>query len=378
MSKCYSGLNYSICGHFVLAALMRQDKNNKDIGYKMNTATVTNAKKSNAKKSSKAKKTVDTSPVVTAPIPVPVNITAKALTNTAMLCKVKISKFIGRLNDKDMTASTAAANNIDNSKKVVSVVKRILRSDELNSVVNTAQKITKYHKQISRPWLDGGIRCFPSMQFPVIKTELDKLTEEFNTGVEKFLGAIQTLRNNDRSVLGSAFDITDYPNVDELRAKYKVHVEYMPIATADDFRVQGLSEETLNELRDNMEKAFADRMKEGDAELLERLLNGDAPAANANRGNGLRNLLYRLTVPNDKGEIGFKQTSLDNIREFADQAVALNIGNNKCISDICAKLKTVFNIEADTLRENETALKDKAQETADSIKEIENAMQGLV
>jgi hypothetical protein len=343
----------------------------------MNTATATvTAKKSNAKKNNKAKK--DIAPTPAPVVKQPINITSKAITQTAMLIKIKKSKFAGRLNDKDLTAASCAAHNINNGEKVISVIKRIMRGPKLNSIFTIDQKIDKYIKSISRPWLDGGVRCFPSVMFPNIKTELDKLLEERNTAVSSFLGDVQDIINHDRSVLKSAFDITDYPNVDELRDKFRIAHEYMPVSTANDFRVEGLSEETLTELRDNMEKAFEERMKEGDADLLQRLLDGDSPAANDKRGNGLRNLLYRLTTPNDKGEVGFKQTSLDNIREFAQQASALNIGNNKDITAICNKLDTIFKVEADTLRENETVLKDKVAETEAAINEIQNAMQGLV
>ncbi len=329
-------------------------------------------------KSVKEKKVAAPTVATPAVVKAPVNITTKAITNIAMLCKLKVSTWVGNIQDKDMTTQSCVQNNIDTTKRLLSLRKRLLKSTELNAVINTAQKIRQYHSSVSRPWLDGGVRCMPSAVFVESKAQFDILISEFNRLTDDFIASIDDLKNADKVQLGTAYDATDYPEASALREKFKASVEYMPIPSANDFRVEGLSDSVLSDLQSEMEKNITERMKQGDAELLQRILDGDQPASNGGNGNGLKQLLYRLTTPNANGDVRFKQNSLDNMIDYAKQVRALNIGGNANIKSVCDKLEKVFAVDADSLRDNETALADKAQETKESIQEIESAMAGLL
>lgn len=341
---------------------------------KKNTVSKPAMKKKNTKKTA----TVETAAPAVVTVTAPVNITGKAITNIALLAKLKVSTWVGNIQDKEMTATACTQNNIDATKRLLSLRKRLMKSDELNAVINMAQKLRQYHSAVTRPWLPGGIGCLPSVSFASVKEQFDTMINDFNRLADDFIASFDTLVSNDRVQLGAAFDITDYPNATELREKFKASVEYMPIPSANDFRVEGLSSAVLTQLQQEMEKNMTERMKQGDAELLQRILEGDQPAANGGNGNGLKQLLYRLTTANANGDVRFKQNSLDNMIEYAKQIRTLNIGDNKDIAKICDTLETVYAVDADTLRENKQLLDDKAQQTKNTIAEIESAMAGLM
>jgi hypothetical protein len=303
------------------------------------------------------------------PLPAPlaqvVVSSAKAINKIAMLFSLTVRCFIGNPQDKTLTAEVTTSHGVGGQKRL-SVRKRIMQGDELNAVISAAQKLRLTHAAVSRPWFDGGTRAIPASAFIQIKQDMNALVSSYMSAVEKFINNYDLILARDKQELNGTFDIADYPSREELEGKFAVSIEFMPIPTAKDFRVDGLSDETLAQLQSDMEKGIAERMKSGDAELLQRLKDEVA------------HLLQRLTVKNKNGQFGFKQNSLDNIKSVAAEVAALNIGENAKISSLCDSLSTAFDLDGDLLRENDDERETKAKEAKAKLAEIEKAMQGLV
>ena len=312
----------------------------------------------------KIAKLPDASPLP-APLARPIVATAKAINKIAMLCKLSVRSFCGKMKDVSLTREVIAQNGIKDATKA-NVQKQTMGGDELNRVINAAAKIRNRHAELTRPWFKGSVGALPSANFISAKQEMDKLIEEFWNGVENFINSRDKIIERDKKDLSTAFDISDYPSKEELRAKFNVFVEYFPIPTNDDFRVEGLSDAVIEQIRADMEKGIMERMREGDTELLQRLKDEIA------------HLTERLTVKNKNGQYGFKQNSLDNIKEVAAQVATLNIGENDKIASLCDKLASDFDFSADLIRENDETRKEKVSIAEQRLKEIEKAMSGLV
>lgn len=296
---------------------------------------------------------------------VPVNIAAKAINKIAMLFSLTVRCFIGNPMDKDLTAEVTTTHGVSGQKRL-SVRKRIMQGEELNAVINAAQKLRITHAAISRPWFDGGVRVIPSVSFMETSQKMGTLRDAFDAAVDKFIANYDLILQRDKQELNGTFDISDYPQRAELKAKFAADFKFLPIPTNSDFRVDGLSDETMNKLRADMEKDIAEKMRAGDCELLQRLKDE------------VSHLLTRLTVKNASGNYGFKKNSLENIKTVALEVAALNIGENDKISSLCNELETAFDMDADLLREDDAKREEKAKEAKAKLAEIEKAMAGLM
>jgi len=119
-------------------------------------------------------------------------------------------------------------------------------------------------------------------------------------------------------------DPSDYPNVDELRAKFGVDVRYMPVPTTGDFRV-GISDEDKASLQQQLDDA--------ETSATTHVLNSMITP--------MKRAIEKLSVPIGNNGSVFRDTLIDNIVDVAERMNKVNLSDDPAIQNKIDDLRSL-------------------------------------
>ena len=136
---------------------------------------------------------------------------------------------------------------------------------------------------------------------------------------------------------------SDYPDVDELRSKFGIHIRYMPVPTTGDFRV-GISDEDKASLQQQLDDAEVNANKHVINSMIEPM----------------QRAIAKLSVPIGSDGSVFRDTLIDNIVNVAERMNKINLSDDVVIQDNINELRNLVSTYAnpmgkDLLRSNQTA-----------------------
>src|SRR5690606_29989873 len=107
---------------------------------------------------------------------------------------------------------------------------------------------------------------------------------------------------------GKLFDRSQFPTVDEVKGKFGIHVNVIPIPSVEDWRIQ-LDAEQVKELKRAALEQFEAINKEGLAELYERI----------------HKVLEHANEKLSDAEATFRNSTIENLKEITKAIAKLNI-----------------------------------------------------
>jgi hypothetical protein len=286
---------------------------------------------------------------------------ASQLRDRAIIARLSVSCFIGNPRDKALTSEVEKDHNTE--AKRISVRKRIMQGAELNGAIAASQTLRKTFERVSLPWLDGGFRLIPSVNFIAAKQEIDAAIAVFLAASADFIGKRKEIIERDKVALNGTFNANDYPSESELRAKFAATLECSPIPTVNaDWRIAGIDAQTAQEIAQSVEAATLARLAEGKKELL------------ANMRQAIAHLAGKL------GEEGkrFKEASINNIIEEALRVSSLNVTEDKTLETLASDVADTFKgIDAEAIRDSDGARKEAEALCKETLESIDAAMSGI-
>jgi hypothetical protein len=268
------------------------------------------------------------------------------LQNAAMIVRLSISTWAAKKLDRKATKDVETSYNAVNAGRFN---KNLIAEDRIKSVTKTAGKIRTLFYDQTLPWNDGGERLLPSKNFMNFQTCFAAVKSEFEKETSDFIKDYPQLRDDARTFLGGLFNPADYPDADEIAAKFGVSVDIRPIEDAGDFRV-AIQQEDAERIRREIENRNTERIREATEHLLSRLRDA------------VRNLHDRLTVP----DAVFKNSLTGNIEELITLAPQLNFAGDAKITQVIANMHALVKYPPETLRSDMAA----RSETARKAREI--------
>lgn len=283
------------------------------------------------------------------------------LDSCALLAEFNVSQWTARKLDKSTTREIISSKNAQD-KGAARVNKNLLAGrNELEKIAKHVGAVRTYFYDNTLPWSDSGIRLLPSAKFLEFNTQMSKYETEFNDLVESFINTYPTLITAQAMALGSMFDRSEYPMPSELRSKFDFRINFMPVPSAGDFRVD-VGNEAQNELQAKLSKLADERIEHAMRDIKTRLKDH------------LDRMSDRLTVDivGDKEKPRtFHNTLVENARELCDLCRELNVTNDPSLEQARVSLaQAIDGVDADDLRKDLTrreAVKEKVESIRDAF-----------
>ena len=158
------------------------------------------------------------------------------LSDRALLVQLNVSQWAARKLDKKATKQVADTNHA--SKDAGNYNKKLLpMSDSLANIHTMTGDIRREFYANTLPWGLENTHMLPTANYLAFMTTYRKRKADWETVVRKFLVDYPSIRVSAQRFLGNLYNHEDYPDVRDLRVKFKMDLVVMPVPT-NDFRVQ--------------------------------------------------------------------------------------------------------------------------------------------
>ena len=180
-------------------------------------------------------------------LPPPAPTQAPTLASSAMLVELNISNWAGRKKDSRASAEVTSQNYA--ATGVANVNKKLLANNaDLKAIQTHVTAMRNMHAAMTMPWSNSGLRLLPTAQYFKYTGAMSDMENKFWGLVNAFLINYHDAVIDVQMLLGDLFSRDDYPTAEELQRKYRVHINYMPLPDAGDFRTD-ISNEALREVK---------------------------------------------------------------------------------------------------------------------------------
>jgi hypothetical protein len=284
-------------------------------------------------------------------------IEAPSLASSAMLTELNISVWTGRKKDRRESRECAKFN--DAELGVVSVNKMLLGDcDKLKAINELRGKIRNHiHYPMTMPWSDSGLRLLPTASYFDYTQLMGEAITEFYKLVDEFIDDYDFAVTRARVKLGDLFSYRDYPTAEQIRGKFDVRVNYMPLPDAGDFRV-----DVGNEARDTLQQEYAnfysDQLETAMGDVWKRM------------HTALANMSDKLTDSNGKKQV-FRDSLVSNALSMVDLLTTCNVTGDSQMEAMRLRLdSTLRGVTPEGLRDDEFLRAETKSKVDDIIKAL--------
>lgn len=265
------------------------------------------------------------------------------LDTCAMLVELNVSQWTARKLDRTVS-DELVANKHAQDKGAARVNKHLLAGrSELEVITKfvTETRATVYNNTL--PWSDSGIRLLPSAKFMDFNAKLQEAEDKFYGLVTEFVTVYPSLITAQAMALGNMFNRNDYPHPSDIEHRFRFNINYMPVPSSGDFRVD-IGNDAQEELRKKLSALADERVEYAMKDIKTRLLEH------------LKRMSDRLTIDYVQGEAKprvFHDSLLTSAHDLCDMADSLNIVNDQQLTDARkALLKAIGNVDVKDLRKD--------------------------
>lgn len=272
--------------------------------------------------------------------------------SNAMLVDLNISVWTGRKMDKKVSEEVDSAKGT--KARAGNYHKKLLAgSDKLEKVQKIVSAIRTWNYSNTLPWSDGGSRLLPMKNFFDYKQTLNNFENQFTQAVDEFLVEYPQLVSSSAFTLGALFDRNEYPDVEELRNKFKFKYVFTPVPDAGDFRVE-VEAEAKRELEEQYKSYYETKLNDAMKDAWDRL------------HETLTHISERLDY-SDENKKKFWDSTITNAQELCELLTKLNVTNDSKLEEARQKLeKALHGIEPVDVRESQ-AIRSNVKSKVDEI-----------
>jgi hypothetical protein len=173
-----------------------------------------------------------------------------------MLVEFNASVWTARKLDRKVSDEVVASKSAG-SKAAARVNKNLLAGrPELDVIQNHVTAVRNYVYDNTLPWSDSGLRLLPTIRFIAFNARMQDEENTYWDLCKSFVTVYPSLITAQAMALGDMFKREEYPAPDTIAHKFGFSVNYMPVPTAGDFRVD-VGNDAQRELQDKL-TALAD------------------------------------------------------------------------------------------------------------------------
>jgi hypothetical protein len=257
---------------------------------------------------------------------------------------------------KSQAADTFGAerNYLSAGKKLLDVSHPAFRA-----VTRVRTQIIGYWHGISLPYPEPGLRLIRQDDIPTFTVHMTTLKQELDEAVDQLDSKYDELKHAARRRLGTLFNASDYPT--SLRGWFDVGYDFPSVEPPEYLR--GLSPQLyeqesqriaarFNEAVELAESAFTDELSKLVSHLTERLRGGD----------------------DGKPKV-FRDSAIENLREFFERFRHLSISSNEQLDELVVQAQRIVRgVDPQQLRDNQSL----RQQIATQLSTVQASLDGLL
>ena len=283
--------------------------------------------------------------------------TAPTLASSAMLVELNISNWAGRKKDNrasaDVTSQNYAATGVANVNK-----KLLANNADLKAIQTHVTAMRNLHAAMTMPWSNSGLRLLPTAQYFKYTGAMSDMENKFWDLVNAFLGKYNDAVIDVQMLLGDLFSRDDYPTAEELQRKYRVHINYMPLPDAGDFRID-ISNEALREVKEQYADFYTTQYNTAMNDVWTRL------------HKALTNMSERLDYGSKEDKKVFRDSLVGNVNDMVELLRVCNVTSSPQMAQMADKLEEAMaGVTPDGLREDDTFRAETKRAVDDAIKSL--------
>lgn len=284
-----------------------------------------------------------------------------SISASAVLVDLNISIWTARKLDKKVSEEINVAKNTTTNAGNYS--KNLLAgSGTLAEINKYAAAIRHWHNTQTLPWSDNGTRMLPMANFMEYKQGLNIRIQTLQTLFDKFYIEYPQLVNDAANKLGSLFDVSEYPDLDTVKSKFRCKYIFSPMPEAGDFRI-----DAENDLKRELSEQYEE---EKNIKLTEAMNEA---------WNRLHDVLLHMSermedTVDEKGEKvrkKFRDSVLDNPAELCGLLTKLNVTKDPHLEDARKMLEaSIAGVDIKDLRDSEAKRVEVKQKVDDILKKF--------
>jgi len=274
-----------------------------------------------------------------------------SLQTQAMLVTLSVSCWTGRVQDKKVSAEVEQTHGATDAGRYN---KLLVDKAHMDPLVQFAGKVRQYHYKMTLPWLDNGARLLPSALFLEYSTEIRKLKADYERVVDAFIQLYDpNLIQAARQRLGTMYDPEDYPPGADLRDKFGITVDIVPVPDGQDFRVDvGDAERTR--ISREISEAVAQRQAQAEMDAWQRCRSV------------VSTIQARLSAPKPV----IRESLIDNASELVRLLPGLNVSGNLKMKAVCDSIALRLIVDPTVLRNSMSARKRMADAATEILERM--------
>jgi hypothetical protein len=269
------------------------------------------------------------------------------LISRAMLASLRISSWSGAKFDRKVTEETNTAHGAASDAGRYN--KKLLPSGD-----NSFKKLTSHiaavrvlHAAQTLAWSDDGWRLLPVANYQRYTDKLRDAKHVYDSLLADFLADYPQLRQDARVKLNGMYRDDDYP--DDVAAKYDFAIEYSPVPSGGDFRVE-LSQAEIDVIATRTESRVKTAFEDAHRDAVKRLYKCVA------------SIHERLASP----DAIFRDSLISNATDLCDVLTRLNISGDANLEALRKQTDSLATVQPATLR-NDTVTRIQTANAAQGI-----------
>jgi hypothetical protein len=277
------------------------------------------------------------------------------ISSRALLVNTTVRVWTGEKRDQTITREICDMKGAE--KNAVRANKSLL-GDHIHGVKAAEAALRQVVNARTLPWLENGSRIMKGSSFMAFTEATIEPIRAFDSAVDAFIAKYPDIQYEAHGRLGDAYDEKDFPPQQRLKERFGVKLVYLPVPSAEDFRVN-LAEDEIAAVRRNAEQALQSTVNDAVRALLDRLIE---PVARLSTR-------LRLFQRESDGKVKhpFRDSLVENVRAIVRIAPTLNLMDDPRIAALCADIERHLTVHDPERLRDSAQLRETVADEADAI-----------
>src|SRR3990167_312574 len=279
------------------------------------------------------------------------------ITTKAVLVKLSIGLPGNTRKDKRLTDEMTARHSL--GAKAGRWLKQLSPQEALEPLTKLSGEARTFHYDHSLPWTDEGWRILPTAAHGDYTEKLRQLRHQFEALSEShFIARLPEWTAWAMQAHNGTFNPEDYPPAGALRRKFSFSVDFQPIPSGSDFRVD-LNSDDLASMEAQVNARVSDAIAAAQHDLWHRL------------ATPLKAVVERLSQP----EATFRDSLIGNLRDIVSLIPKLNLTGETALESFRAVVaKSLASLAPQSLRDSSASRRDAAARAQDILNQMQDYM----